>query len=560
MAIQKEGTKRGKVGGKWKKSIGISAVAFLCTAGQVWAASPLPSFDKEAVQEYDRHSTTETIQKDEIESLLKSGNLGTKEVPAFYIKGIRLTGKPLVDEDGRLTEILSRYSHRTMTLQSLNALASELTEYCRSIGYTVPKAVVPPQELKNQILEVHIYAASYDEVTIHNTSDVADSVIARFTKPLHSGELMKDEVLEKVINNLNDLPGVKAQAILRPGTKPETTSVDIEVQRRPVWNSYLFVDNGGGYYSGRYRYGANFELNNPTHQGDRFVINGMITSEDVDNYSARYETAIGGNGTRLGVAYSKSSYEMSTNTMFNSLGESEGLSIYGITPLYRSRSSQMTLLYGYDQRNIEDKIQFILGAGTVPDIVTNKKADVFHVGINGSKYRPNQITQYNFTYWNGHIDTDGGAYYDGLYHKLTGDILQVWYAGAYNYRMHLSGQLANRGLDGSEQFYLGGMNGVRAYGSSDGYGDYGYLASAEIRRQTGIEGLEIATFIDVGEVRDKIAGMGETLAGWGVGLRYTKENDWYMQLDYARKIDGRPDSGEPKDHNGRLWFQVYKMI
>ena len=79
---------------------------------------------------------------------------------------------------------------------------------------------------------------------------------------------------------------------------------------------------------------------------------------------------------------------------------------------------------------------------------------------------------------------------------MTGSLLKIWYDGLWNYRVRFQGQLANRALDGSEQFYLGGMNGVRAYGNNDGYGDAGWLGSAEIRRQTGVEGLEAAAFID----------------------------------------------------------------
>ena len=105
------------------------------------------------------------------------------------------------------------------------------------------------------------------------------------------------------------------------------------------------------------------------------------------------------------------------------------------------------------------------------------------------------------------------------------------------------------------------MNGVRAYPASETSGDTGYNATLEIRRRTDIEGLEAAAFIDVGEVRlAKSARQHEKLAGWGLGLRYTKPNDWYAQFDYAWKIDGRPYASEDHDHRGRMWFQLYKMF
>lgn len=101
---------------------------------------------------------------------------------------------------------------------------------------------------------------------------------------------------------------------------------------------------------------------------------------------------------------------------------------------------------------------------------------------------------------------------------------------------------------------------MRAYGNNDGYGDAGYLGSAELRRETGIPGLEAAAFVDTGYVNNKWAHFSEHLSGWGLGLRYQLDGSWYGQVDWVRKIDGRPDSGEPTDHNDRWWFAAYKMF
>lgn len=547
--------------------VGLALCLSMLVMGQAYAESPIPTFDKEAVTVHPYNRTGQqdaAIYKDEVDAQYQPGNTGTENDPAFYVKNIKLTGRQLPDKDGKLTEILSKYQHRDVKVSELRNLQLEVTEYCRTLGYTVPLAVIPPQEVKDGELEVKIYLASYDKISLkQNESDVADKVLASYIKHLPEGEIMTDRVLEGVMNSINDLPGVTARAVLEPGSKPETTSVGVHVLRRPVWNNYIFVDNGGGYYSGRYRYGFNTEINNPGEQGDKIVINGMLTSHDVDNYGIRYEAPVGTRGTRMGVAYSKSSYEMYTNSMFDSVGKSEGFSFYGLTPLYRDRANRITAIYGYDRREIGDELRFHMKdfPGALPSsIATDKTSDVVHVGISGSQYNINQFTQYSLIYWYGDIETDGGAYYDGGYHKLTGDLLNIWYDNKFNYRINFRGQLANRALDGSEQFYLGGMNGVRAYGSSDGYGDYGYLATGEVRCKTDVPGLEVAAFVDVGTAKNKQTDYMDHLAGWGLGLRYSDEGNWYAQLDYARKIDGRADLVEKDDHNGRWWFQVYKMF
>ncbi len=545
-----------------KSKIGIACIMSCLITSQAMASSPLPTFDKDAVtvHPYNRTGQQDVIvdEKTSGKEVYRPGNTGTETAPAFFLKTIKLTGEPIPDKTGRLQAILNKYTNRSVKVSELQTLIQEITAYCKSYGYTIPQAVIPPQEIKNGELEVKIYLAHYDKVNIvKNNSDIADSVLANYIDYLRPGEVMTDKKLESALNNLNDLPGVMARAVLSPGTHPGTTGVAIEVQDRPVWNNYIFTDNGGGYWSGRYRYGFNTEINNPGKIGDKFIINGMLSSHDVKNYGVRYELPLGSRGTRLGIAYSRSSYEMSTNSFYDSLGTSEGLSIYGTTPVYRDKANRITAIYGYDHRDIEDELRFSISQ--LGRYTTQKDADVWHIGISGSQYNVNQFTQYSLIYWYGDIDTDGGAYYDGGYHKLTGDILNIWYDNKFNYRIKASGQLANRSLDGSEQFYLGGMNGVRAYGASDGYGDYGYVATGEIRCKTDIPGLEAAAFIDVGAAGNKAADQLDHIAGWGLGLRYAKGNDWYAQLDWARKIDGRRDLVESDDHSGRWWFQLYKM-
>jgi hypothetical protein len=52
---------------------------------------------------------------------------------------------------------------------------------------------------------------------------------------------------------------------------------------------------------------------------------------------------------------------------------------------------------------------------------------------------------------------------------------------------------------------------------------------------------------------------GVTLKGWGIGLSYTKPNDWFARLDYARRIGGDPNLSEKAQAKGRTWFMLGKI-
>ena len=154
---------------------------------------------------------------------------------------------------------------------------------------------------------------------------------------------------------------------------------------------------------------------------------------------------------------------------------------------------------------------------------------------------------------------------EGTYAKLEADLTAVQKIGhATDFLVKVSGQKASRNLDSSEEFYLGGPNGVRAYAQGEGSGDEGVLGTAELRYHTPVRGLTLSTFYDTGVVRVSKSPVDEgdnhvSLRGWGIGAAYSAPGDWFARLDYARRI-GSDSSVAPKNNaRGRVWFQLGKI-
>lgn len=556
----------------------------------VFAASPLPQFEKEAIEDtYRRTGDMEPKVESKNDGLSQEhlGNTGTKENPAFYVKKINLTGEKIEDKFGELQGILARYEHKSLDIEAMRQLQADVTKFVRDRGYTVCQAVIPPQEIQKGELEVKIYVAKYDTVTRvpipeeekEKRTDVADRVLDHYVSQIKPGETIRDSRLEKTLNRLNDLPGVQARAGLKPGTKAGTTSLELYVERRPVWNNYVFVDNAGSKSTGRYRYGFYTEVNNPGHNGDKIGVSGMTSNGDLFGGSVRYEAPVGYRGTRMGVAVSLTDYD-SVDSEFggfaNTKGRSMGASYYGYTPLYRDKRARVHLTWGYDYRKLKDEytggykdaMEAAFGS-LLPNGKLQKQkrhSNVLHMGFNGSEYEKNRFTSYGATWWWGNVTGEqnylGGRTTDneGSFHKGTGEFTHIIFDGKTNYRVNMNAQIANHNLDTSERFYIGGMNSVRAYNGSTFAGDNGLYWCTEIRRNIGIEGLEAAIFYEAADASiEGDSGKHRTLQGWGLGLRYRKDNDWHAQLDYARKVRHETDI-DTKNDWGRIWFQIYKMF
>ena len=133
--------------------------------------------------------------------------------------------------------------------------------------------------------------------------------------------------------------------------------------------------------------------------------------------------------------------------------------------------------------------------------------------------------------------------------------------GRFHLNVRTQLQAAGDNLDSSEEIYLGGANGVRAYPQGEGSGDSGYLASAELVYRTGIPHLELSTYYDTGHVQyahDGVDG-GTTLKGWGIGVSYSRPGDYFLRLDWARRIGLARNASEEAQARNRLWFMVGKV-
>jgi len=534
--------------------LAVPLAAVLLLPSTAFAATNLPQSDA---------YLPEKVQENALESSLPTAG-GGSTAAAFRLMRID------VEQDGTqlsaaaLDERTAPYLRRTLSEADINALLAELTRYARSHGYPAAAAYLPPQTNAEGALEIRILAGRYGKITIDSSAAIDDGQIRRLAHALHTGAPIEGRRLEKALYNIAALGGIEAAGLLSPGADFGTSDLTIRVRDGKRQSFVLYSENYGSKTSGRYRYGAQASLSNLTRSGDRLSLAAMLSNEDLRNYSVTYTRPVGVGGTVLGLGVSRMDYELSgAFRRLGAQGHADTVSLFGTSPLLRTARDSVSLTYGWDWRKLEDEYKNV-------GMTLEKHSNTAHIGVRGEMVRPRTRLTYDLTAYHGTIASDSAMAERqmrraGTEGSFTKGVLNLGVRQELGGRFHLNlktqFQAAGDNLDSSEEIYLGGANGVRAYPQGEGSGDSGYLASAELVYRTGIPHLDLSTYYDTGHViyaHDGVDG-GTTLSGWGIGVSYSRPGDYFLRLDWARRIGLARNASEEAKAKNRLWFMVGKV-
>ena len=505
----------------------------------------------------------ETAQQNALKSHLPVTEGGAGSA-SFRLARITVTQDGTQLSADELKHRAAGYAERTISEVELNALLGDLTQYARSHGYPAAAAYLPSQTNADGALEIRILAGRYGNINIENSAAVDDGQIRRLAHALHTGAPIEGRRLEKALYNIAALGGVEAAGLLSPGADFGTSDLTIRVKDGRRQSFVLYSENYGGRTSGRYRYGAQIGLSNLTKSGDRLNLATMISNADLRNYSLTYTRPVGVDGTVLGLGISRMNYELAGEfRRLGAQGRADTVSLFGTTPLLRTARDSVSLTYGWDYRKLEDEYKNV-------GMTLEKHSSAGHIGVRGEMNRPRTRLTYDITAYHGTIAADSRmaerqmrrARTEGSFTKGVLNLgVRQELGGRFHLNVRTQLQAAGDNLDSSEEIYLGGANGVRAYPQGEGSGDSGYLASAELVYRTGIPHLELSTYYDTGHVQYAHDGAdgGTTLKGWGVGVSYSRPGDYFLRLDWARRIGLARNASAEAQAKNRLWFMVGKV-
>lgn len=447
--------------------------------------------------------------------------LNTEQV-SFKLKKINITGNTQFP-----TYVLMRLVDfkigQDVTINDLIMSANEITDYYQQKGYISTIAYLPPQKVKDGVVDIKILEGKYGNIEITpgkwerssylNKKYLDDNNIA-------PGKVLNVKDVRNALTDMNTEEYMKGSVSFADNEESEEYSdVTLEVKDRFPINFDVRYDNQGRDAIGTQRGVLYAGLHDVTGHGDT-LMGTLALSHRSLGVGGIYSIPIAKNDTRLNLGYSYSKVRLGNKLeSMNIKGDSHDVFVGVSRRLARGEDYR---LYGdvtLDLRNTsttafggfyESKYRSRVLRGSLTDI----KDDSFGrwlfngtvaggIPIDASDYNKGRdLSSNNF------IKLNASAARLQVLPKNNMAILQV------------NGQYANRHLYSSEAMQIGGISSVRGYDEGFFLGDYGMNASFEYRMP--IPGLKALLPEKYGFISDSIQLAGFYDIGW-VGNRFQSD-------------------------------------
>ena len=424
----------------------------------------------------------------------------------FTLNQIKFTGNyKITDLD--LQTIIAKYLNRPITFNELRYITDEVVQYYRVHGI-LARAVLPQQEVTNGVLSVLIIEASLGGVLIDNKSKRVGK--KRIETWIYSvipvGSKLSLVALERALLTLNDQPDLQVTSSLGEGQNHGETLLILTVTDKPLINGSITTDNYGQSSTGNNRASLNFNLNGFFQIGEELNFFGLYTRGSSYNRLA-INLPANSSGLRAGLNTSYLYYEIS-NPSFSQLylnGTSSTAGAEFSYPLRRSRPTNLYISGNYNfstftnSANLSTISQYNTSVYQT-GLFANSLDNILRGGVNSS----------SLIISNGlvNLNTSPSLAFDVIGPQINGGFSKLRYSVNRNQFINsyvsaylgLTGQLASKNLDASEQIYFGGPYAVRAYATGQANASQGEIMTFELSQVLPM-GLTLTEFYDYSNVQ-----------------------------------------------------------
>ncbi|MCW8931018.1 MAG: hypothetical protein OQL19_12365 [Gammaproteobacteria bacterium] len=518
--------------------------------------------------------------------------LDIEEGPKVDIKEIKLidivehkdiSKKDLNEKVKKLLEqqkILASESNKQVvgiTIGQIQFIADKITQLYRQKGYILAQAYLPPQKVKDGIVQIKIVEGKLGNVSVlGNEYYDKETYIKYFDENLN--QAVNKYEMERLLLLINDFPGVGVTGSFKKGTTLGTSDLQLLTQSEDRFNGFVRYDNYGSEFTGDRRTMIGLGVNGLFNQINQLNVQFLKTHSpsNSDYYAINFEQLIYDEATYLGFAYNTNDYNIGRKLQSLGIeGDSEFAEIYLRRAFIKSRDKN---LYGRFSLTTKEAVSNSdTGVELAKDELTVLTAQLNFDSIDE---RFSGINIFDISYSKGLGDTLGSmessnaenSGRQGGSGKKAGADFEKWNLNfarvqslPYNQSIifKLNTQYSNDLLTSLEQFQLGGPNSVRAYPVSEFLSDKGYLTSIEwsvglpfIGDYDAFSGkkwrdlFNLSFFYDStkGWVNDPLSFQDESISleGYGFAIQL-KEINGFVGRFYMAKPIGNPEPSNDRD-------------
>lgn len=480
---------------------------------------------------------------------------------ALTVQAFRFTGATLLPEP-LLQAAVQPWRGRPVGFDDLQAAAQAVARAYREAGWIV-RTLVPAQDVTDGQVTIAVIEAVYGGAHLVDPAPrrVAPAVVLAHADARQAvGAPLRADTLDRGLLLADDLPGVALAGTLEPGAADGETILALAARDEALLSGEAGVDNGGARATGAERTTLSLRLASPLGRGDQARAE-LMASRGVRHAHLGYSLPVGADGLRLGLAVSAFEYRL-VGADFAALGGEGGSHGAGIDlryPLLRSRLANVYLSAALDHKRYRNR--------AAEGLQSRYRVDALTLGLAGNRFDAAGRNASSAALSWSRGDVALGRLDPGETRSRAGGFGRWRYSLSHQQALPgpltlygaLTGQQADRTLDSSERFFLGGPGGVRAYPVNEGSGSRGTLANLELRWQA-LPALTATAFYDWGHASGGTAAT--TLKGYGASLAWAAPAGIDLQAVLARRDGRNPHptaSGRDQDgslHRHRLWLQA----
>ena len=501
-----------------------------------------------------------------------------------------------------LEKVVAPSIGKTVTLRDLADVAGQVSEYYAAQGFILAQAYLPPQEIRGGVVEIAVLEGKVGKIGVTGNQRYKSSTILRAMEPARKRGIIHEATLETALTEINDYPGLKVRASLKPGETRGTTDVDLTAVERLPYSFNADINNYGSRLTGPWMYTGELILGNLAGLGDKLTLRGTKSDDNLFLTNVGYLIPLTSFGTKFHAQWVHSELVLGEEfAATRPTGRADIGTVEFIQTITRTGELSLTGVLGFDFTTVRSL--FAAGGGPSPVLQTKDELRVFRLGVQGDYRDPflgrtyfGLTWHYGVDFWGASEQNAPGTSFQiaqagstvgagpGPASRWVGDLARFQSLGLPFIQglpvlptvlndsymiLRATGQIATDRLLAPQRFAVGGYYTVRGYQVAEAIGDNGYAATAELvvpvpssakvpfSVQSWKEMFQVAAFIDHGGVfntplNDPVSGPrqhGIYLTGAGGGLRINLPFGVPQPVDrgvLTLKIDWASAIGRPR--------------